>query len=95
MGKSSSKKKGGNKSERDLAKQKTQSLPETIDVIKEYPIQGVTDTQDDNATKSKKFALKFAFLKDKLKVDAYTEQGATHLSRDKIRARLPYFSIMC
>jgi truncated hemoglobin YjbI len=75
MGKSSSKKKGGNKSEKGLAKQKTQSLPITVDVIKEYPIQGATDTQDDTATKSKKFALKFAFLKDKLKVEGHTEQG--------------------
>ena len=75
MGKSSSKKKGGNKSEKGLAKQKTQSLPITVDVIKEYPIQGATDTQDDTATKSKKFALKFAFLKDKPKVEGHTEQG--------------------
>jgi len=62
MSKSSSKKKGGNKSEKGLAKQNTQSLPITVDVIKEYPIQGATDTQDDTATKSKKFALKLALL---------------------------------
>lgn len=77
MGKSSSKKEGDNKSGKDLAKQKTQSLPETIDVIKEHQIPGATDTQDDAATKSKKFALKFAFLKDKLKVDTYTEQDSS------------------
>lgn len=75
MGKSSSKKKGGNKSGKNPPKQKTHALPETADVIEEYQIPAATDTQDDAATKSRKFALKFACLKDRLKVDAYTEQG--------------------
>ena len=76
MGKSSSKKKGGKKSGKDLSKQKTQSLPETAEMsLREHQISAATDTQDDTATRSKKFALKFAFLKDKLKVDASDRTG--------------------
>ena len=70
MVKSSSKKK--NKSGKDLPKKKTRSLHVTAEVIEEDKISATTDTQDDAATKSKKFALKFAFLKDKLKLDTRT-----------------------
>ena len=80
MAKSSSKKKGGKKSGKDSTKQKTRSLPKTADVIEEHPIPAATDTQDDAATKSKKFALKFACLKDKLKVDANSEQDRSTAS---------------
>jgi truncated hemoglobin YjbI len=45
----------------------------TAEVIEEDKISATTDTQDDAATKSKKFALKFAFLKDKLELDTRTE----------------------
>ena len=69
MSKSSSKKKGGKQSRKDLAKQKTQSLPETANVIDEHQISAAAHIQNDTATKSKKFALKFTLLKDKLKVD--------------------------
>jgi len=72
MGKSSSKKKSGNKSGKDLPKQKTRSLPETAEVIEEHQISAATHTQDDTATRSKQFALKFACLKDKLKADTST-----------------------
>ncbi|MDD1635339.1 MAG: hypothetical protein LUQ06_03315, partial [Methylococcaceae bacterium] len=71
MVKSSSKKK--NKSGKDLPKKKTRSLHVTAEVIEEDKISATTDTQDDAATKSKKFALKFAFLKDKLELDTRTE----------------------
>jgi len=73
MSKSSSKKKGGKQSKKDLAKQKTQSLPETAYVIDEHQNSAATDTRNDTATKSKKFALKFTLLKDKLKVDTHAE----------------------
>ena len=69
MSKSSSKKKGGNKSGKDLPKQSAKFLAETADIIEEHQIRTATDKLDDTATKSKKFALKFALLKDKLKVD--------------------------
>ena len=72
MSKSSSKKKGGNKSGKDLPKQKTQFLHETAGIIEQHQIPAVTYTRDDAATKSKKFALKFALLKNKLKVDTNT-----------------------
>jgi truncated hemoglobin YjbI len=71
MSKSSSKKKC-KKSGKDLPKQKTQSLPETADVIEDHQISAATHTKDDASTKSKKFALKFAFFKDRLKVDSRT-----------------------
>lgn len=71
MGKSSSKKKEGNKAGKDLPKQKTKSLPETTDVLEKHQIStSATDTQGDAATRSKNFALKFALLKNKLKTDA-------------------------
>lgn len=73
MVKSSSKKGGKQSKKKDLPKQKTRSLLETAEVIEEDKISATTDTQDDAATKSKKFALKFAFLKDKLKLDTRTE----------------------
>jgi len=73
MSKSGSKKKAAKQSKKDLPKQKTRSLSEPADVIEEHQIQAATDTQDDTATKSKKFALKFACLKDRHKVDAHTE----------------------
>ena len=69
MVKSSSKKGGKQSKKKDLPKQKTK----TADVIIEHQIPAATDTQDDAATKSKKFALKFAFLKDKLELDTRTE----------------------
>ena len=72
MVKSSSKKGGKQSKKKDLPKQKTKSLL-TADVIIEHQISATTDTQDDAATKSKKFALKFAFLKDKLELDTRTE----------------------
>jgi truncated hemoglobin YjbI len=68
MVKSSSKKGGKQSKKKDLPKQKTK----TADVIIEHQISATTDTHDDAATKSKKFALKFAFLKDKLKLDTRT-----------------------
>jgi len=68
MVKSSSKKDGKQSKKKDLPKQKTK----TADVIIEHQISAATDTQDDAATKSKKFALKFAFLKDKLELDTRT-----------------------
>lgn len=75
MGKSGFKKKGGNKSGEDLTKQKASSLPETIDVIKEHHIaQPTNDTQNNSLTKSKNFALKFAFFKDRLKTDTDSQQ---------------------
>jgi len=71
MGKSSSKKKEANKAGKDLPKQKTKSLPETTDVLEKHQIStSAADTQGDAATRSKNFALKFAFLKNKLKTDA-------------------------
>jgi truncated hemoglobin YjbI/predicted pyridoxine 5'-phosphate oxidase superfamily flavin-nucleotide-binding protein len=73
MVKSSSKKKGGKKPEKDLPKQKTKSLPATAAVIEKHQIPATTDTQEDTATKSKKFALKFTLLKNMLKVDTSNE----------------------
>jgi hypothetical protein len=70
MGKSNSKKKGGKKSGKDLPKQDAQPLPDTSEVIEEYQISADLDAQDDTTTRSKKFALKFASLKNKLKADA-------------------------
>jgi hypothetical protein len=46
----------------------------TADVVEENPIPADPDTPGESATRSKNFALKFTFLKDKLKADANTEQ---------------------
>ncbi len=76
MGKSNSEKNSGNKSVKNSQKQKTQTLPETVDVSEEHQIPETTDTHDDTLTKSKNFALKFTFFKDRLKADTYSQQDS-------------------
>jgi len=77
MSKSSSKKKAGKKPGKNLPKQNNQSLLNTTKVIEEHQISTVTDSRDDTAKKSKKFALKFILLKEKLKT------GNTNAKLDK------------
>jgi truncated hemoglobin YjbI len=75
MSKFSFRKKGGNKSRRNIQKQENQSQTETA--AEEVGVNRIPDDPDipeESATKSKNFALKFAFLKGKPKLDANTEQ---------------------
>ncbi|MEI6267486.1 MAG: pyridoxamine 5'-phosphate oxidase family protein [Methylococcaceae bacterium] len=76
MGKSNSKKNSDNKSGKNSQQQKAQALPETVDVSEEHQIPQTTDTQDHTLTKSKKFALKFTFFKDRFKADTYSQQDS-------------------
>lgn len=77
MSKFSFRKKGGNKSRRDFQRQETQPPRTEIaaDVVEENRTPVDPGTPEESATRSKNFALKFALLKDKLKVDANTEQN--------------------
>ena len=75
MSKFSFRKKGGNKSRKNIQIQENLSRTETVlDVIEENRIQNDPDTLEESATRSKNFALKFAFLKDRIKFDANTRQ---------------------
>lgn len=71
MSKFSFKKKGANKSRKDIQRQENQSPPKMgADIVEDNQIPISSDIDEESAAKSKNFALKFAFLKDKLKADA-------------------------
>lgn len=75
MSKFSFKKKGADKSRKVIQRQENQSPPKMgADIVEDNQIPISSDTDEESATKSKNFALKFAFLKNKLKVDAKSEQ---------------------
>ncbi len=75
MSKFSFRKKGGNKSGRDFHKHEKQFRTEAAaDVAEEKRIPDDPDPTEESAIRSKNFALKFAFLKNKSKVDANTEE---------------------
>jgi truncated hemoglobin YjbI/predicted pyridoxine 5'-phosphate oxidase superfamily flavin-nucleotide-binding protein len=75
MSKFSFRKKRGNKSRKDFQTHENWSRTEIIaDVVEKNRTPDDPDTPEDSAIRSKNFALKFALLKNKLKVDANTEQ---------------------
>jgi truncated hemoglobin YjbI/predicted pyridoxine 5'-phosphate oxidase superfamily flavin-nucleotide-binding protein len=75
MSKFSFKKKGADKSRKVIQRQENQSPPKMgADIVEDNQIPISSDTDEESAAKSKNFALKFAFLKNKLKVDAKSEQ---------------------
>jgi len=81
MSKFSFRKKGGNKSGRDFQRQKNRTSAElTSDSVEENQIRDAPDTPEESDRKSKNFAFKFAFLKDKLKDEANNEPDKSTVS---------------